>query len=193
MSSPRRRGSFFIFIIMKFVRNIILALALLLPGCSLAQADSVYTPKKKSSDYIPLPLGLEVGGGNMFVAGLEWWILPTMLIGAQERPNDIKGLWVPNYALIWSFRTRYVYDYIDHEHGILLYPNIQCLFVGLTGIAVGPQVGWFSSTGFDYGASVRFDLLSLLNIEVGYFAKKENVFVNIIFTMSGPRTMIFDP
>ena len=193
MSSPRRRGSFFIFIIMKFVRNIILALVLLLPGYSMAQADSVYTPKKKASDYIPTPLGLEVGGGNMFVAGLEWWILPTMLIGAQERPNDIKGLWVPNYALIWSFRTRYVYDYIDHEHGILLYPNIQCLFVGLTGIAVGPQVGWFSSTGFDYGASVRFDLLSLLNIEVGYFAKKENVFVNIIFTMSGPRTMIFDP
>ena len=178
---------------MKFVRNLILVLALLLPSCSLAQADSVYTPKKKASDYIPLPLRLEVGGGNMFVAGLEWWILPTMLIGAQERPNDIKGLWVPNYALIWSFRTRYVYDYIDHEHGILLYPNIQCLFVGLMGIAVGPQVGWFSSTGFDYGASVRFDLLSLLNIEVGYFAKKENVFVNIIFTMSGPRTMIFDP
>ncbi len=178
---------------MKFVRNLILALALLLPGYSLAQADSVYTPKKKSSDYIPLPLGLEVGGGNMFVAGLEWWILPTMLIGAQERPNDIKGLWVPNYALIWSFRTRYVYDYIDHEHGILLYPNIQCLFVGLTGIAVGPQVGWFSSTGFDYGVSVRFDLLSLLNIEVGYFAKKENVFVNIIFTMSAPRMLIFDP
>ena len=178
---------------MKFVRNIILALALLLPSCSLAQADSVYTPKKKASDYIPLPLGLEVGGGNMFVAGLEWWILPTMLIGAQERPNDIKGLWVPNYALIWSFRTRYVYDYIDHEHGILLYPNIQCLFVGLTGIAVGPQVGWFSSTGFDYGVSVRFDLLSLLNIEVGYFAKKENVFVNIIFTMSAPRMLIFDP
>lgn len=33
---------------MKSVRNIILALALFLPSCSLAQADSVYTPKKKA-------------------------------------------------------------------------------------------------------------------------------------------------
>lgn len=178
---------------MKFVRNLILALALFLPSISMAEEDSVYAHKEKASDYIPLPLGLEVGSGNMFVAGLEWWILPTMLIGAQERPKGIDGLWVPKYAFVWSIRTRYVYDYIDHEHGVLLYPNIQGLFVVLAGVAVGPQVGWFSSTGLDYGASVRFDLLSLLNIEVGYFAKKENVFVNAIFTMSFPRIGIFDP
>ena len=178
---------------MKFVRNLILALALLLPSISLAEEDSVYTHKEKASDYIPLPLGLEVGGGDMFVAGLEWWILPTTLIGAQERPKGIDGLWVPKYAFVWSIRTRYVYDYIDHEHGVLLYPNIQGLFIVLAGVAVGPQVGWFSSTGLDYGASVRFDLLSLLNIEVGYFAGKENVFVNAIFTMSGPRVLMFDP
>ena len=178
---------------MKFVRNLILVLALLLPSISLAEEDSVYTPEEKASDYIPLPLGLEVGGGDMFVAGLEWWILPTTLIGAQERPKGIDGLWVPKYAFVWSIRTRYVYDYIDHEHGVLLYPNIQGLFIVLAGVAVGPQVGWFSSTGLDYGAYVRFDLLSLLNIEVGYFAGKENVFVNAIFTMSGPRVLMFDP
>ena len=178
---------------MKFVRNLVLVLALLLPSISMAEEDAVYVPKEKASDYIPQPFGFEVGGGNMFVAGLEWWHIPSFLICAQERPEGIEGLWVPHYALIWSFRTRYVYDYIDHEHGILLYPNIQGLFVILAGIAVGPQVGWFSSTGFDYGASVRFDLLSLLNIEVGHFARKENIFVNVIFTISGPRTLIFDP
>ena len=178
---------------MKFVRNLILALALLLPGYSLAQADSVYTPKKKASDYIPLPLGLEVGGGNMFVAGLEWWHIPSFLIYAQERPKGIEGLWVPMYAFVWSIRTRYVYDFTDHEHGILLYPNIQGLFAIFAGVAAGPQVGRFSSTGLDYGVSVRFDLLSLLNIEVGYFAGKENVFVNAIFTMSVPRVLMFDP
>ena len=177
---------------MKFVRNLILALVLLLPSISLAEEDSVYTHKEKASDYIPLPLGLEVGGGNMFVAGLEWWLIPSGLIYAQKRPEGIEGLWVPHYALAWSFRTRYVYDYIDHEHGILLYPNIQGL-LPIVGIAVGPQVGWFSSTELDYGASVRFDLLSLLNIEVGYFAKKENIFVNIIFTLSASRVLIFDP
>ena len=57
---------------MKFVRNLILVLALLLPSISMAEEDAVYVPKEKASDYIPLPLGLEVGGGNMFVAGLEW-------------------------------------------------------------------------------------------------------------------------
>ncbi len=192
MSSPRRRGSFFIFITMKFVRNLFLVLALLLPGYSMAQADSVYTPKKKASDYIPLPLGLEVGGGNMFVAGLEWWLIPSGLIYAQKRPENTKGPWAPDYAFVWFIRTRYVYDFTDHEHGILLHPSIQC-FHALAGVGVGPQVGWFSSTGFDYGASVRFDLLSLLNIEVGHFARKENIFVNVIFTISGPRTLIFDP
>jgi len=57
---------------MKFVRNIILALALFLPSISMAEGDSTYTPKKKASDYIPRPNGIEVGGGNMFVARLEW-------------------------------------------------------------------------------------------------------------------------
>ena len=64
---------------MKFVGNIILVLALLLPGYSMAQADSVYTPKEKASDYIPLPLGLEVGGGSMFMAGLEWGSLLSLI------------------------------------------------------------------------------------------------------------------
>ena len=178
---------------MKFVRNLILALAIFLPGYSLAEEDSVYTPKKKATDYMPMPYGFEIGGGSMFVAGLEWWSLPSFLIYAQERPKSIQGLWAPRYAFVWSIRTRYVYDYIDHEHGILFYPNIQGLYAIFTGVAVGPQVGWFSSTGLDYGASVRFDVLSILNVEVGYFAKKENIFVNAIFTVSFPRMLIFDP
>ena len=177
---------------MKFIRTLVLLFALLMPSISLAEENSVYTPKKKASDYIPQPLGLEVGGGSMFVAGVEWGSLLS-LIYAQERPKDVEDLWVPKYALIWSIRTRYVYDYIDHEHGILLNPNIQGLFAIFTGVAVGPQVGWFSSTGLDYGASVRFDVLSILNVEVGYFAKKENIFVNAIFTVSFPRMLIFDP
>ena len=178
---------------MKFIRTLVLLFALLLPSVSLAEENSVYTPKKKASDYIPRPNGIEVGGGNMFVAGLEWWSLPSFLIYAQERPKSIQGLWAPRYAFVWSIRTRYVYDYIDHEHGILFYPNIQGLYAIFTGVAVGPQVGWFSSTGLDYGASVRFDVLSILNVEVGYFAKKENIFVNAIFTVSFPRMLIFDP
>lgn len=47
---------------MKFVRILILVLALLLPGYSMAETDSVYTPKKKATDYIPMPIGFEIGG-----------------------------------------------------------------------------------------------------------------------------------
>ena len=177
---------------MKFVRNIILALALFLPSISMAEGDSTYTPKKKVSDYIPRPWGIELGGGNMFVAGLEWWSLPSFLIYAQERPKSIQGLWAPRYAFVWSIRTRYVYDYTDHEHGVLLHPNIQYLRL-LFGIAVGPQVGWFSSTGFDYGASVRLDLIWILNVEVGYFFEKKNPYVSFLFSLSLPRFGIFDP
>jgi hypothetical protein len=63
----------------------------------------------------------------------------------------------------------------------------------LVGVAVGPQVGWFSSTGFDYGASVRLDLMCLLNIEVGYFFEKKNPYVSILFSFSLLRMGPFDP
>ena len=177
---------------MKFIRNLILALALFLPSISMAEGNSTYTPETKASDYIPIPLGLEVGGGSMFVAGLEWGS-PLSLIYAQERPENVEGLWAPKYALIWSIRTRYVYDYIDHEHGILLNPNIQGLFAIFTGVAVGPQIGWFSSTGFDYGVSARFDLICLLNIEAGYFFEKKNLYVSFLFSFSMLRIGPFDP
>lgn len=174
-----------------FIRNLILVLALFLPSISMAEGDSTYTPKKKATDYIPMPLGFEVGGGSMFVAGLELGS-PLSLIYEQERPENVEGLWAPKYALIWSIRTRYVYDYIDHEHGVLLYPNIQYLRL-FFGAAVGPQVGWFSSTGFDYGVSVRLDLIGLFNIEIGYFFEKKNPYVSFLVSLSILRFGPFDP
>jgi hypothetical protein len=51
---------------MKFVRNIILALALFLPSISMAEGDSVYTSKEKTSSYVPNFWGLEIGAGNLF-------------------------------------------------------------------------------------------------------------------------------
>ena len=176
---------------MKFIRTLVLLFALLLPSVSLAEENSVYTPKKKALDYVPMPVGIEVGGGSMFVAGVEWGS-PLSLIYEQERPEGTEGLWVPDYAFVWSIRTRYVYDYIDQEHGALLYPNIQYLRF-FFGVAVGPQVGWFSSTGFDYGASVRLDLMCLLNVEVGYFFEKKNPYVSFLFTFSLLRIGPFDP
>ncbi|MBR5411614.1 MAG: hypothetical protein IK114_01040 [Fibrobacter sp.] len=175
-----------------FVRNLILALALFLPSIAMAEGDSTYTSKKKASDYIPQPLGIEVGGGSMFMAGLEWGS-PLSLIYEQKRPEGKKGLWAPKYAFVWSIRTRYVYDYIDHEHGVLLNPNIQGLYAVFTGVAVGPQVGWFSSTGFDYGVSVRLDLIGMLNIEAGYFFEKKNLYVSFLFSFSMLRFGPFDP
>lgn len=174
-----------------FVRNLILALILFLPSISMAEGDSVYTPKTKASDYIPIPLGVEVGGGSMFVAGLEWVSLLS-LIYVQKRPENVEGLWTPDDALVWSIRTRYVYDYVDHEHGALLYPNIQYMRT-IFSVAVGPQVGWFSSSGFDYGVSVRFDMICIFNVEIGYFFEKKNPYVSFLFSLSFLRIAIFDP
>jgi len=182
---------FYIHNTMKFIRTLVLLFVLILPTVSIAETDSVYTPKTKATDYIPMPMGIEIGGGSMFVAGVEWGS-PLSLIYVQERPQNAEGLWVPHDALLWSIRTRYVYEYIDHEYGVLLYPNIQYL-LPLVGVAVGPQVGWFSSTGFDYGASVRLDLMCLLNIEVGYFFEKKNPYVSILFSFSLLRMGPFDP
>ena len=99
---------------MKFVRNLILALALLLPGYSLAEEDSVYTPKKKATDYIPMPLGIEIGGGSMFVAGVEWGS-PSSLIYVQERPKNAEGLWTPDDALIWILNVEVGYFFRKKE------------------------------------------------------------------------------
>ena len=82
---------------------------------------------------------------------------------------------------------------IDHEHGVLLYPNIQGLFTVFAGVAVGPQVGWFSSSGFDYGVSVRLDLMCLLNIEAGYFVEKKNPYMSFLVSLSLLRVGLFDP
>ena len=128
----------------------------------------------------------------MFVAGLEWWLIPSGLIYAQKRPENTKGPWAPDYAFVWFIRTRYVYDFTDHEHGILLHPSIQC-FHALAGVGVGPQVGWFSSAGFDYGASVRLNLFFIADLEVGYLVNKEAPYVNVMFTLSLPRFGLFDP
>ena len=176
---------------MNFVRNLILVLALFLPSISLAEENSVYTPKTKATDYIPMPLGIEIGAGSVFVAGLEWGF-PSFLIYEQKRPDGVEELWTPNYGIVWTVRTRYFYDSIEEDHGLLLNPNIQYLrfFIGL---ALGPQVGWFSSTGFDYGASVRLNLFFIADLEVGYLVNKEAPYVNVMFTLSLPRFGLFDP
>lgn len=175
---------------MKFVCNLFLVFALLLPGVSMAEDGAVPPPEKKV-DYLPRPLGFEIGGGSMFVAGVEWWSMASFIY-VQKRPENVKGMWAPDDALVWFVRTRYVYDFKDHEHGVLLYPNIEYLH-SLFGIAVGPQVGWFSSSGIDYGAAVRLDLMLILNIEVGYFFEKKNPYVSFLFSLSFPRFGIFDP
>jgi hypothetical protein len=140
-----------------------------------------------------VPYGIEIGEGTSFVLGLEWWSLHfSPAIYMKHKPDDKEGMWPPIYALVWSIRTQYVYDYTDHESGFLLYPNIQYLKFFL-GVAVGPKVGWFSSSGFDYGASFRLDIFMFFDIEVGYLVNKENMFVTFTFDLSLPRYSLFDP
>lgn len=92
---------------MKFVRNLILVFALLLPGVSMAE-DGAVSPPEKKVDYLSRLLGFEIGGGSMFVAGVEWGS-PSSLIYVQERPKNAEGLWTPDDALIWILNVEVGY------------------------------------------------------------------------------------
>lgn len=169
-----------------FILPLLLVFIFLLPNKSLANEGKGFL------DYMPSPYGFEIGGGTVFVLGVEWWSEPYSLIYEPKPPENINELWLPSYVFAWTIRTRYIYDSNEHEHGLLLYPNIQYFRV-FWGVAIGPQVGWFSTNGFDYGASLRLDLMVLANFEVGYLVNSRKIFLNAIFTLSIPRFAIFDP
>ena len=118
-------------------------------------------------------MGLEIGGGSSFVVGLEWW------------PYSKTSY---NFGL--SIRTQYVYDYIDHESGFLLFPSIRYPNAPVA-FAVGPKMGWFTSSGFDYGASFRIEVL-FVDYEMGYLINKRHMFATITFVFSIPRMILTD-
>lgn len=137
--------------------------------------DTAVTDSSESSLVIDAltSMGLEIGGGSSFVVGLEWW------------PYSKTSY---NFGL--SIRTQYVYDYIDHESGFLLFPSIRYPNAPVA-FAVGPKMGWFTSSGFDYGASFRIEVL-FVDYEMGYLINKRHMFATITFVFSIPRMILTD-
>src|SRR5574344_860982 len=137
--------------------------------------DTAVTDSSESSLVIDAltSMGIEIGEGTSFVVGLEWW------------PYSKTSY---NFGL--SIRTQYVYDYIDHESGFLLFPSIRYPNAPVA-FAVGPKMGWFTSSGFDYGASFRIEVL-FVDYEMGYLINKRHMFATITFVFSIPRMILTD-
>ena len=153
--------------------NIILALGLLMiPAQTFAI--NIWT----------FPFGISVGGGSdMFSAGIDW-MFPTANPLIYKSPKDNKEHKMPTNELWWTVRSRYIYDYNEHQAGVFLQPNIHYLLkVILFNLALGPEIGWKTETGFDYGASARTGLMGCAHVEFGHLFNSTKTYVNFLFNL----------
>jgi hypothetical protein len=190
---------------MKFVLNLVLVLALLLPSISLAEEDSasakdpddVEVPVKKKPNFFmfqegfsPSLWGVAVGSGpGIFSAGVDIIFGRSSVLYEPARPKSVQGPWLPPHMLIWMNRIRFIYDYDNHQQGGFFQPNLRYLReTGLLfSVIVGPEIGWEKETGFEYGASIRIGgLPSLLvaNYELGYLANSQKFYFTLSFCIS---------
>ena len=145
--------------------NIILAVCLFL------------IPAKSFAGGMPFPWDLSVGGGsNMFAVGVDWSFLDNRSL------NHIPRYCIsPGNEMILTVRTRYIYDFNEHQSGFFLQPNLKYLHqIILFDLTVGPEIGWFSENGFDYGASARLGITPFIYFEVGHFFNSKRTYFNIL-------------
>ena len=190
---------------MKFVLNLVLVLALLLPSISLAEEDSasakdpddVEVPVKKKPNFFmfqegfsPSLWGVAVGSGpGIFSAGVDIIFGRSSVLYEPARPKSVQGPWNPMHMLMWMNRIRYIYDYDEHQYGIFFQPNLRYLWdLGfLLSVVVGPEIGWERETGFEYGASIRIGGLPSLwvaNYELGYLVNSQKFYFTLSFCIS---------
>ena len=191
---------------MKFVRNLIFVLALLLPSISLATesasakdpGDVEFSVKKKPNffmfpeGFFPSLWGIAVGSGpGIFSAGVDVVLGRSSVLYEPARPKSVYGTWGPPHVLIWMNRIRFIYDYDGHQQGGFFQPNLRYLWkTGLyLSVIVGPEIGWEKETGFEYGASIRIGGMPSLwvaNYELGYLVNSQKFYFTLSFCVS-PR------
>ena len=192
---------------MKFVRNLILVLALLLPSVSLAEEDSAFVkdpddvevPVKKKPNFYMFPegffpsiWGIAVGSGpEIFSAGMDIIFGRSSVLYEPARPKSVQGPWGPPHMLIWMNRIRFIYDYDNHQQGVFFQPNLRYLGEAglLLSVIVGPEIGWEKETGFEYGASIRIGGVPsfwLTNYELGYLVNSRKFYFTLSFCIA-PR------
>ena len=192
---------------MKFVRNLILALALLLPGVSMAtesasakDPDDVEVPVKPNfflfpEGFSPSIWGVAVGSGpGIFSAGVDIILGRSSVLYEPVRPKSAQGPWAPPHMLMWMNRIRYIYDYDEHQHGVFFQPSLRYLWEtgAFLTVVVGPEIGWEKETGFEYGASIRIGGVPsfwLTNYELGYLVNSQKFYFTLSFCIA-PRPVI---
>lgn len=192
---------------MKSVRTFFWVLLLLLPVASWGEMFPLLSQSQDSTgsksgisalaDVIPLPYNIAIGGGSeMFSVGTDLLITPlsVMYVNEASRPDSVHGPWVPSHVFLWTNRIRMIYDYDNHQYGFFLQPNIRYLYrFLLADVAIGPEIGWQTKTGFDWGASIRLNgllTLCLADLEFGYFANTKKYYFNVLFDLSIKMIML---
>lgn len=185
---------------MKYVLGIILAFVLILPSKSLAAPP----PKiSKYSNFFPIPWGVAVGGGpKMFSTGVDFYFGDLLKVYSVKTVNDHSdGSKNDRHSLFWMNRIRWIYDYENHQHGILFQPNLRYMwdykgYLNTISVTVGPEIGWESKTGFEYGVSLRTGgapSLFVGNYEAGYLVNSKRFYLTVSFAISGlPIMYIFN-
>lgn len=154
----------------------------------LSSGDSTVSASEKEKMEVSLGLyGLMVGGGpGMFGAGLEWYFSTIGMVYESPRPQNYVGPWVPINEIWWAIRTHGFYDFDKRSVGFFIQPNVQYLYdCILFSAVIGPEIGYFTKTGFDYGGSVRLGIFGLFATEFGYLVNSEKLYVNFLFNLQG--------
>ena len=104
---------------MKFVRNIILVFALLLPSISMAEEEfSLY----------PYPIDFSIGGGpRLFSTSLEFVLGSCASLYETPKSDSLQNFFEPRHALTWTNRIRMIYDYDNHQYGFLFHMLYYCV------------------------------------------------------------------
>lgn len=143
-----------------------------------------------SHSFLPLPWGIAIGGGpGMFSTGFDFFFFERGIL----YPSPKGGFKLTdNNILIWTNRLRMIYDFENHQYGFLFQPNLRYLYFSHNGLylfsaILGPEIGWETKTGFEYGASLRIGGAPGLwagNYEVGYLVNSKRIYFTVSFTVS---------
>ena len=173
---------------MKYVLGIILAFALILPNKSLAEVNNIQDANIKNTfNLMPELWGIAVGlGPQIFSAGIDifWEDIGVIYPRTKIKSDD-------NHLLLWTNRLRLIFDSENQQPGILFQPNIRWVwkkdFFYLFTVTLGPEIGWETKTGFEYGISLRTGGIPSLvagNYEVGYLVNSKKFYFTVSFAFS---------
>ncbi|MCQ2108234.1 MAG: hypothetical protein MJZ05_05655 [Fibrobacter sp.] len=166
---------------MKYFLGIILAFALILPSKSLAGDYPAY---------LPFPWGVAVGAGpQIYSMGADIFFKSFYAIYPRE---DFKLRDEGKHILLWTNRFRMIYEFENQQYGFLFQPNLRYLwnshgYMNLFSVVLGPEIGWETKTGFEYGASIRLGGAPGLwagNYEVGYLVNSKKLYFTFSLAIS---------